>query len=251
MSTQFTAFAVDRHGTQNLMCGPDQRCDVRMVSQLFNRGSLVMQVLVQELFNLESDWLQGAAKSRGSSARCGRYPNSPQWNSSLPRSFALSVERGGGIPTAFRARIQNGAGPKVGLLVEYEYDALPSLYNDAVPYRQGNRRAAIIRAHTERVTTIFEAIIREGIEVGEFKVEDPAEAARAVKNAFALVRLVAPLRYGARSSGATRRERLESARAARNRARGPPAGRRQAPEGRFPKASFAPAGNAIVQPPGR
>jgi len=43
---------------------------------------------------------------------------------------------------------------------------------------------AIIKAHIERMETIFEAIIREGIEAGEFKVEDPAEAARAVKTAF-------------------------------------------------------------------
>jgi AcrR family transcriptional regulator len=43
---------------------------------------------------------------------------------------------------------------------------------------------AIIRAHNERITTIFEAIIREGIESGELNVEDPAEAARAVKTAF-------------------------------------------------------------------
>jgi AcrR family transcriptional regulator len=43
---------------------------------------------------------------------------------------------------------------------------------------------AIIKAHIERMVTIFEAIIREGIEAGEFKVEDPAKAARAVKTAF-------------------------------------------------------------------
>ena len=43
---------------------------------------------------------------------------------------------------------------------------------------------AIIKAHIERMVTIFEAIIREGVEAGEFKVEDPAEAARAVKTAF-------------------------------------------------------------------
>jgi AcrR family transcriptional regulator len=42
----------------------------------------------------------------------------------------------------------------------------------------------IIKAHIERMVTIFEAIIREGIEAGEFEVEDPAEAARAVKTAF-------------------------------------------------------------------
>src|SRR5438093_73041 len=39
----------------------------------------------------------------------------------------------------------------------------------------------IIKAHIARMLTIFEVIIREGIEAGEFEVEDPAEAARAVK----------------------------------------------------------------------
>ncbi|MCP3462772.1 TetR/AcrR family transcriptional regulator [Bradyrhizobium sp. CCGUVB23] len=43
---------------------------------------------------------------------------------------------------------------------------------------------AIIKLHTERLVTIFEAIIREGIEAGEFRVEEAAEAARAVKFAF-------------------------------------------------------------------
>jgi AcrR family transcriptional regulator len=43
---------------------------------------------------------------------------------------------------------------------------------------------ATIKAHIERMVTIFEAIIREGIEAGEFKFEDPAEAARAIKTAF-------------------------------------------------------------------
>ncbi|PBC02397.1 TetR family transcriptional regulator [Mesorhizobium sp. WSM3860] len=43
---------------------------------------------------------------------------------------------------------------------------------------------AIIKAHIERMLTIFEAIIREGIEAGQFKVEDPAEAARVVNTAF-------------------------------------------------------------------
>lgn len=47
---------------------------------------------------------------------------------------------------------------------------------------QENR--AIIKAHIEWMVTIFEAIIREGIEAGELKVGDPAEAARAVKTAF-------------------------------------------------------------------
>jgi AcrR family transcriptional regulator len=41
-----------------------------------------------------------------------------------------------------------------------------------------------ISAHIERMTTIFEAIIREGIESGEFSVENPAEAAHAVKTSF-------------------------------------------------------------------
>lgn len=43
---------------------------------------------------------------------------------------------------------------------------------------------AIIKAHIERMVTIFEAVIREGIEAGEFEIEDAAEAARAVKYAF-------------------------------------------------------------------
>ncbi|MFC3325623.1 TetR/AcrR family transcriptional regulator [Mesorhizobium cantuariense] len=43
---------------------------------------------------------------------------------------------------------------------------------------------AVTKAHIERMVTILEAIIREGIEAGEFKVEDPAEAARAVHTAF-------------------------------------------------------------------
>ncbi|WP_247987056.1 TetR family transcriptional regulator [Bradyrhizobium sp. 186] len=42
----------------------------------------------------------------------------------------------------------------------------------------------IIKAHIEQMVTIFEAIIREGIEVGDFEIEDAAEAARAVKSAF-------------------------------------------------------------------
>jgi AcrR family transcriptional regulator len=40
-----------------------------------------------------------------------------------------------------------------------------------------------IKAHIARMVTIFEAIIREGTEAGELKVEDPAEAARAVNAA--------------------------------------------------------------------
>jgi AcrR family transcriptional regulator len=43
---------------------------------------------------------------------------------------------------------------------------------------------AIVKAHIERMVTIFEAIIREGIEAGEFEIEDAAEAARAVRFAF-------------------------------------------------------------------
>lgn len=41
-----------------------------------------------------------------------------------------------------------------------------------------------IKAHLVRMVTIFEAIIREGAQTGELKVEDPAEAARAVNAAF-------------------------------------------------------------------
>jgi hypothetical protein len=36
----------------------------------------------------------------------------------------------------------------------------------------------------EGMVTILEAIIREGVESGEFDVEDAAEAARAVRSAF-------------------------------------------------------------------
>jgi AcrR family transcriptional regulator len=42
----------------------------------------------------------------------------------------------------------------------------------------------IIKAHIVQMVTIFEVVIREGIEAGEFKLEDPAEAARAIKTAF-------------------------------------------------------------------
>jgi len=42
----------------------------------------------------------------------------------------------------------------------------------------------IIKAHIERMVTIFEAIIREGVEAGEFDVDDAAQAARAVRSAF-------------------------------------------------------------------
>lgn len=44
----------------------------------------------------------------------------------------------------------------------------------------------IVKAHIERMVTIFEAIIREGVEADEFDVEDAAEAARAVKSTFML-----------------------------------------------------------------
>jgi AcrR family transcriptional regulator len=43
---------------------------------------------------------------------------------------------------------------------------------------------AIIKAHIERMVTIFEAVIREGIEASEFEIADAAEGARAVKSAF-------------------------------------------------------------------
>ena len=42
----------------------------------------------------------------------------------------------------------------------------------------------IIKAHIERMVTIFEGIIREGVEAAEFDVENAAEAARAVRSAF-------------------------------------------------------------------
>jgi AcrR family transcriptional regulator len=42
----------------------------------------------------------------------------------------------------------------------------------------------IIKAHIERMVTIFEAIIREGVEAGEFDVDDAAQAARVVRSAF-------------------------------------------------------------------
>ena len=44
-----------------------------------------------------------------------------------------------------------------------------------VPATQQNWQ--IIRAHIERMVTIFEAIIREGVEAGEFDVDDAAHAA--------------------------------------------------------------------------
>ncbi|WVT05979.1 TetR/AcrR family transcriptional regulator [Sinorhizobium chiapasense] len=42
----------------------------------------------------------------------------------------------------------------------------------------------VINSHIEQLVTIFEAIIREGIGMGACKIEDPAEAARAVNTAF-------------------------------------------------------------------
>jgi AcrR family transcriptional regulator len=42
----------------------------------------------------------------------------------------------------------------------------------------------IIKAHIERMVTIFEGIIREGVEAAEFDVDDAPEAARAVISAF-------------------------------------------------------------------
>ena len=51
----------------------------------------------------------------------------------------FEVERGpGAVPTAFRARRGGGAGPRIGVLAEY--DALANLDNDAVPYRKGTGR---------------------------------------------------------------------------------------------------------------
>lgn len=43
---------------------------------------------------------------------------------------------------------------------------------------------AIIRAHSEQIVVIIETIVREGIEAGEFKVKDAAQAARSAMNAF-------------------------------------------------------------------
>ncbi|HEV2160557.1 TetR/AcrR family transcriptional regulator [Bradyrhizobium sp.] len=41
-----------------------------------------------------------------------------------------------------------------------------------------------IKNHTEKVLTLLESIIRDGIEAGEFEVKNAAEAARGVKFAF-------------------------------------------------------------------
>ena len=51
----------------------------------------------------------------------------------------FQVERGAcGLPTAFIGRKGAGGGPRIGILAEY--DALPGLDNEAVPYRQGTGR---------------------------------------------------------------------------------------------------------------
>ena len=44
----------------------------------------------------------------------------------------------------------------------------------------------IIKAHSERMVTIFEAIIREGVQAGEIDADDAAQAARAIRSAFML-----------------------------------------------------------------
>jgi AcrR family transcriptional regulator len=43
---------------------------------------------------------------------------------------------------------------------------------------------AIIKAHGDEIVRIIETIVREGIEAGEFGVENAAQAARSVMNAF-------------------------------------------------------------------
>jgi AcrR family transcriptional regulator len=43
---------------------------------------------------------------------------------------------------------------------------------------------AIIKAHSDEIIAIVETIIREGIEAGEFTIEDAAQAARSVMTAF-------------------------------------------------------------------
>ncbi len=53
----------------------------------------------------------------------------------------LQVERApAGIATAFIARKRTGEGPRIAILAEY--DALPGLDNDAVPYRKPGRKRA-------------------------------------------------------------------------------------------------------------
>jgi AcrR family transcriptional regulator len=43
---------------------------------------------------------------------------------------------------------------------------------------------AVIKTHIAQMVAIFEVIIREGVEAGELKVEDSAQAARAVNSTF-------------------------------------------------------------------
>ncbi|TCU20378.1 TetR/AcrR family transcriptional regulator [Rhizobium sullae] len=43
---------------------------------------------------------------------------------------------------------------------------------------------ATIRAHSDQLVAIIETIVEEGIEAGEFSVDDAAQAARSVMNAF-------------------------------------------------------------------
>jgi hypothetical protein len=45
-------------------------------------------------------------------------------------------------------------------------------------------RTADRSSHSERMVTIFEAIIREGAQAGEIDADDAAQAARAVRSAF-------------------------------------------------------------------
>lgn len=44
-----------------------------------------------------------------------------------------------------------------------------------------------IEAYTRRLVTIVEGLIREGVEAGEFKVEDPQRAAECVKGAYGML----------------------------------------------------------------
>ncbi|PZM14353.1 TetR/AcrR family transcriptional regulator [Rhizobium tubonense] len=43
---------------------------------------------------------------------------------------------------------------------------------------------SLIGAHSDQIVAIIEAIVREGMEAGEFRVEDAAQSARGVMNAF-------------------------------------------------------------------
>jgi AcrR family transcriptional regulator len=43
---------------------------------------------------------------------------------------------------------------------------------------------AIIKAHSDEIVAIIETIVTEGIEAGEFNIENAAQAARSVMNAF-------------------------------------------------------------------